>query len=180
MEYARGRYKIIRICRLLPKLFTGDWRVGCQMSVVKGPPRVPTPPSQEVTWSMDEMIRNNRLTKQMAMVRNARGHCTIRIPPSPSPSPSLVLSFSRSLSFFNTLARRVLAGAVSRRIHTRRAAADPTPSHPTPPHPTPYNLITPASAGISPTQRRNRGRGAWQRSLRICKGARSMTLALLR
>jgi len=60
-------YKIIRICRLLPKHFTGDWRVGCQMSVVKGPPRVPTPPSQEVTWSMDEMIRNNRLTKEMAM-----------------------------------------------------------------------------------------------------------------
>jgi len=67
-------YKIIRICRLLPKLFTGDWRVGCQMSVVKGPPRVPTPPSQEVTWSMDEMIRNNRRTKQMAMKVRGGNH----------------------------------------------------------------------------------------------------------
>merc|ERR1711988_1713410 len=47
-------YKIIQITRLSPRTFIGDWKVGAQMDVHKGPARLPTPPEQTVSWDTHE------------------------------------------------------------------------------------------------------------------------------
>ena len=55
-------YKIIKITRIFPRDFVGDWKVGGQLAVYIGPPRLPTPPEEDVHWDLDVFFGRKTLS----------------------------------------------------------------------------------------------------------------------